>query len=427
MTFCLQTSKIRASSIFIKDIRKGAFKLMAVQQVTPVTCPSCKAQFTAPIQTVIDGQDMQTKIAFLQGQLNFVQCPQCGFAGAPSTPTFYYDMEKELAMVFVPTDMSLAGADQEKIIGDLTNKVVNSLPTEQRKFFLLSPKRFLSLESLVKAVLEADGITEEVIQAQEAKGKLMEKFMSAPDETALKALVKEHDDELDREFFEMFTAYIQTAQLSGDQQSAQALLSLRTLISRWSSQGKQIVAEIDKEVGIVVMESQEELLEKLLTANNDEEFEALVNAGHAFLDYGFFQQLTAKIDQATKNGDTQTAESLTEVRTKVLDVKAKQEEQTKEVLENAANLLQKIIQSGDPERAIDKNLDKLDDAFFYILRANVEEARRQNQDDAANALEMIGNVAITKLQQRHGQQPPVEQPQQSQPVEEAPKIHIAGE
>ena len=402
---------------------------MAVQQVSPVTCPTCNTQFTAPIQSIIDGQDMQTKIAFLQGQLNFVQCPQCGFAGAPSTPIFYYDMEKELALVFVPTEVSLAGADQEKIIGDLTNRVVNNLPTEQRKFFLLNPKRFLSLESLVKAVLEADGITEEVMQAQEAKAKLMEEFMGASDETTLKALVKEHDAELDRQFFEMFTAYIQTAQMSGDQQSAQALLSLRTLISRWSSQGKQIVAEIDKEVGIVVMESQEELLEKLIEAKDDEEFEAMVNAGHAFLDYGFFQQLTAKIDQATKNGDTQTAESLTEVRTKVLDVKARQEEQTKEVLENAANLLQKIIQSGDPERAIDKHLDKLDDAFFYILRANIEEARKQNQEDAAKALEMIGNVAITKLQQRHGGQAPAEQsqpPQPTQPPEEAPKIHIAG-
>jgi len=39
---------------------------------------------------------------------------------------------------------------------------------------------------------------------------------------------------------------------------------------------------------------------------------------------------------------------------------------------------------------------------------------------------MIGNVAITKLQQRHGQQPSEEQAQQPQPTEEAPKIHIAG-
>jgi hypothetical protein len=150
--------------------------------------------------------------------------------------------------------------------------------------------------------LEADGITEEMMQAQEARIKLIESFINTQDEAELKKKVEENDSLLDREFFETLTAFMQNAQLSGDQAQAQTFLALRTLVSRWSTNGRELVAEIDRELGIVVMKSQEELLDKLQLARTDEEFQSLIVAGQPFLDYGFFQQLTTKIDEATESG-----------------------------------------------------------------------------------------------------------------------------
>lgn len=394
---------------------------MSVQQVMPVNCPNCRARFTAPIENIIDGQDMGLKTAFLQGYLNVIRCPQCGFSGMANVPVLYYDLEKELALVHVPTDLNMMGDTQEKIIGELTNKLFNSLPAEQKKFYLLNPTTFLTLENLMKAILEADGITEEVLQAQEARMRLIEEFLNSPNETTLKEKVKEHDTELDREFFETLTAYMQTAQMSGDQQRAQTFLSLRTLISRWSTNGKKIVADIDKELGAVILQSKEELLTKLQNAQSDEEFEALIAAGHGFLDYGFFQQLTTKIDQAASNGSRADADSLRNLRTKILDVKDRQEAQNKQMLEKAGKLLETIFKSRQPEKVIDENLDDMNEAFFFLLQANIEEARRHGHNDAAQALEMIGAMAIAKLQEKYGEPSEAATPE----PESKPTIEIA--
>ena len=375
---------------------------MPTQQVAPVRCPNCNAQFTAPIQNIIDGQDMAMKAAFLRGQLNLTQCPQCGTTFAPNLLILYYDLEKELSFVLVPAELGVAGQAQEKMIGDLTNSLVNSLPTEQRKFYLFNPRQFLSLESMIKAILEADGISEEVLEAQAARAKLIEEFLQAPDEATLEERVKAHDAELDYEFFEVLTAYLQTAQLAGDQTRFQAFLALRTILSEFSSQGKEAVADIDAKIGLVVVGSQEELLEKMENAADDQELEGLVAAGHTMLDYAFFQMLTAKIDQHTASGDTETARALKELRTKILDIKAVHEEQTQAMLEQAAELLKDVVQSGAPDQVLDQRLDEVNEAFFFVLNANIEEARRQGQEEPAKALEAIGNMALAMIEDRLG-------------------------
>jgi hypothetical protein len=400
---------------------------MPVQQVTPVSCPNCQSRFNAPLEPIINGQDPNLKGAFLQGYLNVIRCPQCGFSGMAGVPTLYYDLEKELAFVLVPGESGLIGPAQEKVIGDLTNKLINSLPNEQRKFYLFNPKTFLSHESMIKAILEADGITEEMIQAQESRIKLIEEFINTQDEAELKKVVEENDSLLDREFFETLTAFMQNAQLSGDQAQAQTFLALRALVSRWSTNGREIVAEIDRELGIVVMKSQEELLDKLLQAQTDEEFQSLIVAGQSFLDYGFFQQLTTRIDEVTKSGDQAQADALRALRTRILDVRARIEADNKAALEAAGKLLEKLLQSQQPDKLLDEHLDKLDDAFFFLLQANVREARKQGYNEAAQAMEMIGAIALSKLQEQYGEEVtdiPVDEPAPA-PEEPKPTIHIA--
>lgn len=372
---------------------------MATQQIVPVVCANCRTQFNAPVVPIIDGQNPALKSAFLQGRFNAVQCPQCGFVNPLNIPMFYYDLEKELALVLSPNSLSLSGPEQDKIIGSLTNSVVNSLPAEQRKFYLLNPKLFLTFDSIVKAVLEADGITEEVLEAQKAKVKLLEEFLQVRDEAALQAKVKEHDAELDRDFFEILTASMQAAQMEGNRAGAQALYALRSVLAQLSSQGQQAVTEIDNSLGLVHITSREDLLEKLQNAPSDEEFEAFMAAGHPLLDYAFFQQLTAQIDELAKAGNGKQADALKNLRTKILDTKARQEEESRAALQKSVTLLREILQSRDPQKVLADKLDQIDEPFFAILSANIEEARRQNQNEAAQAMEMIGNMAMAMLQE----------------------------
>lgn len=372
---------------------------MATQQIVPVVCANCRTQFNVPVVPIIDGQNPALKSAFLQGRFNAVQCPQCGSVNSLSLPMFYYDLEKELALVLSPNSLSLSGPEQDKIIGSLTNSLVNSLPAEQRKFYLLNPKLFLTFDSIVKAILEADGITEEVLEAQKAKVKLLEEFLQVRDEAALQAKVKEHDAELDRDFFEILTASMQAAQMEGNRAGAQALYGLRSVLAQLSSQGQQAVAEIDSSLGLVHITSREDLLEKLQNAPTEEEFEAFMAAGHPLLDYTFFQQLTVQIDELSKSGNSKQAETLKNLRTKILETKARQEEESRAALQQSVALLRDILQSRDPQKVLADRLDQIDESFFAILSANIEEARRQNQNEAAQAMEMIGNMAMAMLQE----------------------------
>jgi hypothetical protein len=391
---------------------------MATQQVVPVTCPNCNTQFTTPIANIINGQDTAMKSAFLQGQLNITQCPQCGLTSPLGVPLLYYDLEKELAFVLVPDGIQMSAPDQQKMIGDLTNRLTNSLPPEDRKFYLLNPKQFLSLETMAKAILEADGITEEVLEAQAAKVKLIEKFLQTTNEDELKKKVKEYDAELDRDFFEILTASIQNAQMEGNQSGVQTLFTLRALLAEWSTQGKQAIEEIDAELDVMYVKSQEDLLDKLQAVKDDEEFATLVAMGYPMLDYGFFQKLTAQIDEATKTKDTAKAKTLTDLRSKILEVKAQHEEASRVVLQQAAELLKEIVESGDPPKMLAQKLDEIDEPFFAVLSANIQEAQRQNQDQAVQTLQLIGNMAMGMLQERAKTQAEI-----SQPAPE-PKIHL---
>ncbi len=395
---------------------------MTVQPMAPVTCQTCNAQFSTPVQNLINGQETGLKTAFLQGRINVYQCPQCGSIIRPNVPVLYYDLEKELALVFAPNSLNLGGTAQEKAVGQLTNRLVESLPAEQRKMYLFNPKQFLTHDSIAKAILLADGITEEMMETQAARAKLLEELMQTPDEAALKEKIKTHDHKLDYDFFEMFTALIHDIQLQGDQTQAQGLFAMRTFIARRSSQGKKFVAEIDKKIGLIVVENQEELLKRIENTQDEQEFEALIAAGHTLLDYTFFQKLTGKIDQATKNGAAQTAAKLKALRSKILDVKAKHEEENRKAIEKASELLKKVLQSDRPDKVLEKNLKQIDDAFFLVLRTHIDEARRQKQEKTAKAMEMIGNIAITMLQAKKAENTPVvdsetgPQPQAESPI-----------
>ena len=392
---------------------------MATQQVVPVACPNCNTRFNAPIQTIINGQDPAQKNAFLQGAFNITQCPQCGFTSPLGVPLLYYDLEKEFALVLMPEGIQMPLPEQQKIIGELTNKLVNSLPAEDRKFYLFNPQQFLTMESMIKTVLKADGITEEMLEAQAAKAKLIEEFLQVQDEDMLKKLVKEHDAELDKEFFEVLTASMQAAQMEGHQASVQTLFALRGLLAKFSTQGKAAVKEIDEEMGMMYLKTQDELLERLLAAKDDKEFEALVVTGFALLDYGFFQKLTAQIDAAAKAKDTAKEKALTDVRTKVLEIKTKYEEASRAALEDSIELLREIMQSGNPEKVIDQNLDRIDEPFFAVLSANIQEAQKEKQEQAVQALQIIGNIAMSKLQARANAQAQVKETAQV-----ASQIHL---
>ena len=373
---------------------------MSIQQIITILCPECGAESEVVIQDIINGQDLIAKSAFLEERLNEAQCVQCQTNITPTVPLLYYDLEKEIAFVLAPPESSLATSTQDETIRALTNVLINDLPATQRKPYLFTPKHFDSFESMVRAILESDGVTEEARQRQAEKVQLIESFLNIPDEATFQQKVKEHDPELDYEFFELFTGHIHAAQMAGDETRGQMLFVLREHLAESSTQGKQAIAQVDAQLSAAVAKRQEQLLEQLTEARNNQQRVSLIANNYTLLDFAFFQQFTAKIDQAAQAGDPVTANTLKALKTNILFLKTEYEKKAKAALEKGEELFKQIIQSDEPDQVIKKNLDHINESFFFVLGANIEKARQQGQEEPAQALEKIGQVAVALLQ-RH--------------------------
>jgi hypothetical protein len=362
-------------------------------QAVPTTCPQCGLHFAAPILPIIDvGKNPALKRRFLQGRLNVAVCPQCGNEGLLNAPFLYHDAEKEMLLVFMPQDLRLRNQDEQRIIGDLTNSLLASLPPEERKGYLLQPKTFLTIENLIKEIMNAEGITDEMIEAQAARARLVGRFLSAKSQEELQELISESEDELDYEFFQVLTAMMEEAAEDGQPQLVQQLGALRATLAELSRKGREAVAQLD--IGGAL--SREELLEKIVETTDQEELEQLVALARPLIDYPFFQALTARIEKA----QGEEAERLKKTRSRILDITARLDKQARAAVQRATELLNETIQSEDPESLLRERLEQVDDAFFLVLTANIQEAERQGQGEAAEALREIVEMTFRLLEER---------------------------
>jgi hypothetical protein len=372
----------------------------SIPQILPVTCPYCRTKFAAPIQRVVDvGQDPKLKVALLQGRLNVATCPQCGNTGMLNAPFIYHDPEEELALCFVPTELGLMDTDQQKLIGELTNAVMNSLPPEKRKGYLLQPKIFLSLQGLLDTILQADGVTKEMIEAQRARGELIYKLLDAKNEERLKQLVEEHDAELDYEFFRALAATLETARADGKDNLAQSLLALRARLLDLTTVGKREAAQRKAIESLGEKVTQEELLQKMTECEDEDQLQAYVVLGRPLMDYTFFLALAEKINAAQAEGKSEEAQRLTDLRARILEFREKYDTQVAAVLQRAADLLREILQSQDREAKVREHLGEIDDTFFAVLSANIAQAEEMGQKEIADNLRQVGSLVIGLLQE----------------------------
>lgn len=377
-------------------------------QTVSVTCPSCRTNFSTPIITIIDAQqNPEAKARLLMGQINIAVCPSCGSGGALGSPLVYHDSEKELLFTFMPSELGMPETEQQRVIGDLTNRVITSMPPEQRKGYLLRPRSFLRLEAMIEAILEADGISPEMLQEQRDKVELLEKLLNTPDESARRLLAKENDSLIDYGFFELLTLNLEMSQANGNDEVASQLEALRQQLLDWTSQGHDLRAEEEAIESLGDEITREGLLEKLIEAALADEtvkIETMVAVARPFIDYQFYSQLTEKIDAAAATGDQQQAETLRNLRQTLLTLTDKVDAEVQEQAQKRAALLEKILASDDMESALRENMRFVDEMFLRILSVNMRAAEAEGRTEQAEKLGQIGQI-LTRLIE--SSQPPV--------------------
>ena len=366
-------------------------------------CPSCRRPFTGTVDTVIDPSiDPQSKVRLLSGQLNTLRCPNCGNPVTVAAPVLYHDASKELLIAILPMELNLTKDQQEKTIGDLMREL--KLAQNAMKGYVFQPRRALTMQNLIEQVLQADGVTPAMMEDQRNRVRLLENLMQTPPEM-LPDFVKQHDAELDAQFFQTITMMAQRFAGEGRSDVAGQLLQLQQIIASLSTFGQELIARSQAEEETVAEVAQElEMLGEDATredflnmalnyANDDQRLQALVGLARPAFDSTFFQEMSVKIGQAPAD----QRDGLEGLRDKLIELTTIIDQQTQMALQEAAGLLQEIVTAPDLDQAIAENLDLLDDTFMTVLQANVQEAQRRGDLNASARLKQVYDRVLAAL------------------------------
>lgn len=368
------------------------------QLLAQITCPNCRQPFTAPLEQVLDVEiDPSAKTRLLSGQVNLVGCPHCGMVGALPVPFMYHDPAKELALVFMPMEAGRTDLERQQAIGSLSRAVLNALPQEQRKGYLLNPQVFFTYESLVNRVLEADGVTPEMIQAQRNKAALLKRLLEAPTSEERAALVGENEALLDMEFFHLLQANLEQADAMGRQDLVQRLLEVRTLLFERTAVGRRLAARAEALRALQAQPTRERLVQLLTSSDDPETRAALIAFGQPLVDYAFFQAITQRIEAAQEESERRRLES---IRKEVLDVRQAIQEQARQVVEERAGLLRDLVVSDQPELLARRHLAEFDDLFFSVLATEIDQAQKQGEAAIASRLQDIWRLTMGLVQEQ---------------------------
>lgn len=368
---------------------------------TTISCPQCKQPVLAEITRLFDvRENPQAKQILLSGAYNLIQCPNCGYRGQAPTPIVYHDPENELLLTFFPPELHLAVNQQEQMIGPIIKGIMENLPNDQRKAYLFKPETMLTRQKMVERVLEKDGITPEMLKAQQDRLNLLQRLAGTSPELRPE-VIQQEEALVDEELLMILQRLIQSAAATGEEESVQILADLQQQILENTEFGKKVLEQAQEQQD--AMKELEEASKKGLTreslldlivnaADKEMKLVMLVSMAHSGLDYGFFQLLTERIQKAS--GAEQA--KLTELREKLLEMTHEIEEALKEEQAAAAQLLEGLLQSEDIGEATLQALPNINESFLEVLRKRIQTARKEDDTDLLQKLQQI-TAAIQKV------------------------------
>ncbi len=363
---------------------------------TTIACPRCKQMIPANVEQLFDvTHDPASKQRLLSGQSNFAHCKFCGYEGRLATPVVYHDNEKELLLTFFPSELALPLNEQEKMFGPLINQVMDRLPPEKRKGYLLSPQANLTFESMIETILGKDGITSEMIKGQQERVQFMEKLMQITSKDVRSELIKQNTKIIDEQFFALFSRIAQNAMQSGQEPVARGLIEIQTQLLEETEYGRQLkesVGELEAAQKVLQEAGQnltrEMLLDLVLEAKTDARIRAYASLARAGMDYVFFQNLTEKLEKASAEEKTR----LEGIREKLLNFTNEIDKQIEARLKQAQQFVESLLEQEDIEKATQENLEGFSQDAVEVVNQYLRQASEKNDYTRMGKLQKMVQV-----------------------------------
>lgn len=363
---------------------------------TQIACPRCRQLITANVEQLFDvTSDLQAKQRLLAGASNYARCPHCGYEGRLATPIVYHDADKELLLTFFPPELSMPLNEQEKILGPMIKQVTDRLPPEKRKAYLLKPQANLRYESLIETILGKDGITPEMIKAQQDRVMLIDRLLQAASPDVRSEIIKQNTGLLDEQFFTLFSRLAQSAAAGGGEPMARQMTELQKQLLEETEFGrglKESVGELEaaskalQEAGQNL--TRERLLDLVLASPNDARLRAYVSLARGGMDYVFFQNLSEKIDQASG----EEKKKLETIREKLLDFTNEIDRQLEARYKQAREFIEGLLAQDDVAKAARQRLEGFTQDAVDIVQTMLRQASEKNDYARMGKLQKIVEV-----------------------------------
>ena len=363
---------------------------------TQIACPRCRQMIAANVEQLFDvTQDPQAKQRLLGGVSNMARCPHCGYQGRLATPIVYHDNSKDLLLTYFPPELGVPLNEQEKILGPLIKQVMDRLPAEKRKGYLLNPTPNLTYESMVQVILGKDGITPEMLKEQQDRVAVVERLLQASTNDVRSEIIKQNINLFDEQFFALFSRLAQSAAASGQEPVARAMVDLQKQLLEETEFGrglKESVAELEaaqkslQEAGKSL--TREKLLDMVIDAPNEARIRAYVSMARGGMDYQFFQLLTEKIDKAA--GDEKA--KLESIRDKVLDFSNEVDKQMEARFKQAQEFVESLLTQDDVVQAVQQNLDGFSQDAVDVVNQMLRQASEKNDYTRMGKLQKMVEV-----------------------------------
>ncbi|MBQ4514316.1 MAG: hypothetical protein II969_15080 [Anaerolineaceae bacterium] len=367
------------------------------QTTTP--CPRCGGQMIADVQQIFDvSVDPMDKERLLRGAANIAICPSCGYQSQIAMPIVYHDPEKELLLTYFPPELNMTVPEQQKIIGPMITKVVNSLPPEKKKGYLFQPRTMLTYDTLFETILEADGITKEMLNEQKYKGELIRRLLQTSPESLVEVIHQE-ESHIDQSFFLMLNNTLDAAVQMRDKASFETLKNLQEVLFRETAYGRELKVKADfTQKAISDLQAlgenlnRDSLLELVLNSPDEIYLQTLTGLARNGMDYEFFSKLSSRINAA----EGEEKEKFTTIRTQLLDLTQRIDKALAEEKEARRNLLEEILKQDDMEAAVYQAVRAIDQEFTEVVNEELAAARKSGDFMRSGKLQQLLDL-IQKL------------------------------
>ncbi len=258
----------------------------------------------------------------------------------------------------------------------------------------------LTFQTMIDRILEADGITKEMIEEQEQRLNLLRRLLSTSTPEAREEIIRQEESIIDEGFFMMLAQLAEVSMQQGEQRTAQALAGLQAELLEHTNLGRELKERSDETQAAVrsLQEAQEKgltrekLLDLLVEAPTETRLVALVGLARTGLDYQFFQILSLRIEQAT--GEEKTR--LLTLREKLLDLTRQIDEEIQKQMDEAAKLLETILNAPDIEKATMEHMAEFNDAFVNVIKSELQDAQQRQDGDRFDKLQKIIRSSCNK-------------------------------